>query len=124
LTSFDRRGTQGLDKTTVGDYLGERDPFNLRVMHAFVDSMDFTSLELDDAIRLFLSDFRSGWGEISVLAALRLWHGCDWHGRQRVAGDTPTSCVSHSDMQVQHNRLLRNHNDLMLCALHMCPSVW
>jgi hypothetical protein len=50
LTSFDRRGTQGLDKTTVGDYLGERDPFNLR-----------------DAIRLFLSDFRSGWGESSVL---------------------------------------------------------
>ena len=38
-------------KTLIGDYLGERDDFNLRVMHSYVDAMDFESLEFDMAIR-------------------------------------------------------------------------
>lgn len=50
--------TKGLDKSMIGDYLGERDDFNLKVMHAYVDALDFTSLEFDAAIRRFLSGFR------------------------------------------------------------------
>lgn len=46
--------TEGLDKTLIGDYLGEREDFNLKVMHAFVDALDFTDLEFDTAIRNFL----------------------------------------------------------------------
>lgn len=46
--------TEGLDKTLIGDYLGEREDFNLKVMHAYVDSLDFTELEFDSAIRKFL----------------------------------------------------------------------
>lgn len=46
--------TEGLDKTLIGDYLGEREDFNLRVMHAFVDALDFSGLEFDTAIRTFL----------------------------------------------------------------------
>ena len=52
------RTTAGLDKTVVGDYLGERDDPMLAVMHAYVDALDFTSLTLDDAIRKFLEGFR------------------------------------------------------------------
>ena len=52
------RTTPGLDKTVVGDYLGERDDPMLQVMHAYVDALDFTSLTLDDAIRKFLEGFR------------------------------------------------------------------
>jgi len=52
------RTTPGLDKTVVGDYLGERDEPMLAVMHAYVDALDFTSLTLDDAIRKFLEGFR------------------------------------------------------------------
>jgi len=46
--------TEGLDKTLIGDYLGEREDFNLKVMHAFVDALDFSNLEFDTAIRTFL----------------------------------------------------------------------
>lgn len=52
------RNTPGLDKTIIGDYLGERDEPMLKVMHAYVDAMDFASLTLDDAIRKFLEGFR------------------------------------------------------------------
>ncbi|KAG2453172.1 hypothetical protein HYH02_002496 [Chlamydomonas schloesseri] len=50
--------TEGLDKITIGDYLGEREENSLKVMHAYVDAMDFTSLEFDTAIRIFLQGFR------------------------------------------------------------------
>ena len=52
------RDTPDLDKTTVGDYLGERDEVCLTVMHAYVDAMDFEGLKLDEAIRNFLAGFR------------------------------------------------------------------
>jgi brefeldin A-inhibited guanine nucleotide-exchange protein len=64
-----------LDKTEMGEALG-RDPessfvkekdvdpelggqgFWVRVLHHYVDAMDFMDMEFDDAIRLFLSGFR------------------------------------------------------------------
>lgn len=52
------RDTPDLDKTTVGDYLGERDEVCLTVMHAYVDAMDFEGMKLDEAIRNFLAGFR------------------------------------------------------------------
>jgi len=52
------RKTSGLNKTMIGDYLGEREDLNLKVMHAYVDAMDFAGNEFDDAIRSFLADFR------------------------------------------------------------------
>mmetsp|Transcript_25861 Transcript_25861/g.43279 ORF Transcript_25861/g.43279 Transcript_25861/m.43279 type:complete len:1714 (+) Transcript_25861:76-5217(+) len=52
------RTTEGLDKTKIGEYLGEGDQFNIHVLYAFVDSMDFKTYGFDDAIRLFLSGFR------------------------------------------------------------------
>lgn len=50
--------TEGLDKTLIGDYLGEREDVNLKVMHAYVDAMDFLDMEFDQAIRHFLLGFR------------------------------------------------------------------
>lgn len=38
-------------KTLIGDYLGERDDFNLKVMHSYVDALDFTEMDFDEAIR-------------------------------------------------------------------------
>ena len=43
--------TAGLDKTMIGEYLGEREDQSLKVMHAYVDAMDFNNLEFDEAIR-------------------------------------------------------------------------
>eukprot|EP00268_Persea_americana_P056052 TRINITY_DN6568_c0_g1_i4.p1 TRINITY_DN6568_c0_g1~~TRINITY_DN6568_c0_g1_i4.p1 ORF type:complete len:872 (-),score=153.33 TRINITY_DN6568_c0_g1_i4:307-2922(-) len=48
----------GLNKTMIGDYLGEREGVSLKVMHAYVDSFDFQGMEFDEAIRAFLQGFR------------------------------------------------------------------
>lgn len=47
-----------LDKAQIGEYLGEGDPRNIEIMHAFVDSMDFTKRKFVDALREFLQSFR------------------------------------------------------------------
>nr|XP_032822840.1 cytohesin-3-like isoform X1 [Petromyzon marinus] len=49
---------EGLNKTAIGDYLGERDEFNLKVLQAFVDLHEFTNLNLVQALRQFLWSFR------------------------------------------------------------------
>ena len=43
--------TAGLNKTMIGEYLGERDDLCIKVMHAYVDALDFASKEFDVAIR-------------------------------------------------------------------------
>ncbi|XP_047156546.1 brefeldin A-inhibited guanine nucleotide-exchange protein 2-like isoform X2 [Vigna umbellata] len=52
------KDASGLNKTLIGDYLGEREELSLKVMHAYVDSFDFQGLEFDEAIRAFLQGFR------------------------------------------------------------------
>ena len=47
-----------LDKTALGEFLGEGDDENVKIMHAFVDSMDFTRTRFVDALRHFLQSFR------------------------------------------------------------------
>lgn len=42
---------EGLNKTAIGDYLGERSDFNERVLKAFVELHDFTDLILVQALR-------------------------------------------------------------------------
>lgn len=42
---------EGLNKTAIGDYLGERNEFNEKVLKAFVDLHDFTDLILVQALR-------------------------------------------------------------------------
>ncbi|KAI0110654.1 Sec7-domain-containing protein [Hypoxylon sp. NC0597] len=47
-----------LDKAQIGEYLGEGDAKNIEIMHAFVDTMDFTKRRFVDALRQFLQSFR------------------------------------------------------------------
>ncbi|XP_025783345.1 cytohesin-1 [Puma concolor] len=57
LAQFLYKG-EGLNKTAIGDYLGERDEFNIQVLHAFVELHEFTDLNLVQALRQFLWSFR------------------------------------------------------------------
>ncbi|KAJ3265244.1 guanine nucleotide exchange protein for ADP-robosylation factor [Chytriomyces hyalinus] len=50
--------TEGLNKTMIGEFLGEGDEENIAIMHAFVDEMDFTHLPFVSALRNFLQSFR------------------------------------------------------------------
>ncbi|KAJ2826062.1 guanine nucleotide exchange protein for ADP-robosylation factor, partial [Coemansia sp. 'formosensis'] len=49
---------QGIDKLQLGEYLGDGDAYNVAVMHAFVDQMEFREMEFVDALRHFLQSFR------------------------------------------------------------------
>lgn len=42
----------------IGDYLGQHEEFPLAVMHAYVESMKFSGMKFDSAIREFLKGFR------------------------------------------------------------------
>ncbi|KAJ6835805.1 brefeldin A-inhibited guanine nucleotide-exchange protein 1-like [Iris pallida] len=52
------KNTTGLNETMIGDYLGEREEFPLKVMHAYVDSLDFEGMDFGESIRFFLRGFR------------------------------------------------------------------
>lgn len=52
------KSNDGLDKTVIGDYMGEDKPFNKKVLYALVESHDFKEQDLDDALRRFLATFR------------------------------------------------------------------
>ncbi|CAL0317405.1 unnamed protein product [Lupinus luteus] len=52
------KNTARLDETKIGDYLGEREEFSLKVMHAYVDSFNFKAIDFGEAIRFFLRGFR------------------------------------------------------------------
>ncbi|KAH7322932.1 Sec7 domain-containing protein [Stachybotrys elegans] len=47
-----------LDKAQIGEFLGEGEPKNIEIMHAFVDCMEFTKKRFVDALRQFLQSFR------------------------------------------------------------------
>ncbi|KAG8446647.1 hypothetical protein GDO86_014192 [Hymenochirus boettgeri] len=49
---------EGLNKTAIGDYLGERDDLNIHVLHIFVELHEFMDLNLVQALRQFLWSFR------------------------------------------------------------------
>ena len=58
VASFLRNNTAGLNEIMIGDYLGEREEFSLKVMHAYVDSFNFKGMDFGEAIRFFLRGFR------------------------------------------------------------------
>lgn len=58
IATFLIRNDSLLNKTLIGDYLGEGDELSINVMHAYVDSFNFQDIEFDEAIRLFLQGFR------------------------------------------------------------------
>ncbi|KAH9518440.1 Brefeldin A-inhibited guanine nucleotide-exchange protein 1 [Bulinus truncatus] len=47
-----------LNKTAVGDFLGENEKLHKEVMYAYIDQMDFTSMDIVSAMRKFLEGFR------------------------------------------------------------------
>ncbi|KAL2086886.1 hypothetical protein ACEWY4_017945 [Coilia grayii] len=48
----------GLNKTAIGDYLGEREDIHLQILKAFVELHEFSDLNLVQALRQFLWSFR------------------------------------------------------------------
>ncbi|MBN3323450.1 CYH1 protein, partial [Atractosteus spatula] len=49
---------EGLNKTAIGDFLGEREEMHLKILQAFVELHEFADLNLVQALRQFLWSFR------------------------------------------------------------------
>ncbi|KAK2152734.1 hypothetical protein LSH36_320g02115 [Paralvinella palmiformis] len=49
---------EGLNKRAIGDYLGERNDFNIKVLKAFVNLHEFSDMLIVQALRQFLWSFR------------------------------------------------------------------
>ncbi|RLN00956.1 hypothetical protein C2845_PM06G09710 [Panicum miliaceum] len=52
------RYSPGLDKNKIGEFLGDPDEFNLKVLKEFTETFDFTGAILDTALRTYLETFR------------------------------------------------------------------
>jgi brefeldin A-inhibited guanine nucleotide-exchange protein len=50
--------TEGLNKSMIGEFLGEGEEENIAIMHAFVERFDFVCHGFVDALRSFLQSFR------------------------------------------------------------------
>jgi brefeldin A-inhibited guanine nucleotide-exchange protein len=51
-------GGIGLDKSALGEFLGDHGEFNVKVMHAFIDGMTFEGVAFVEALRDLLASFR------------------------------------------------------------------
>ncbi|CAL5397059.1 unnamed protein product [Camellia sinensis] len=52
------RYTPRIDKTMIGDYLGDPDEFHIQVLKEFTNTFEFSGMILDTALRTFLETFR------------------------------------------------------------------
>ena len=50
--------TEGLNKEMIGKYLGSHKEKNIKVLKAYCNTLDFSNLEFDHALRLLLSRFK------------------------------------------------------------------
>ena len=50
--------SSGLDKTAIGEYMGDEAAFHKQVMYAYVEQMEFAGMAFDEGIRHFVAGFR------------------------------------------------------------------
>jgi brefeldin A-inhibited guanine nucleotide-exchange protein len=87
------QSTEGLNKTMIGEYLGEADEENVAIMHAFVDEMEFTDMQFVDALRHFLQAFRLP-GEAQKIDRFMLKFGERYvHGNPTVFANAETAYI-------------------------------
>jgi len=64
-----KNNEKGLSKTAIGNYLGENNEFNIEVLKQFVEHHNFANEKLDDALRIFLWNFRLP-GEAQIISRI------------------------------------------------------
>lgn len=58
VANFLLNNSGNVNKEVLGEYLGEGDEYNIKVMHAFTDLFDFKNMKFVDAMRMYLQSFR------------------------------------------------------------------
>jgi brefeldin A-inhibited guanine nucleotide-exchange protein len=52
------KGTSSLDKTKIGEYLGEDIDLNKKVLYQYIDSFNFDGVPYVESLKRMLSGFR------------------------------------------------------------------
>ncbi|CAN1805162.1 Brefeldin A-inhibited guanine nucleotide-exchange protein 1 [Linum perenne] len=109
------KNTSGLNETVIGDYLGERDEFCLKVMHAYVDSFKFKAMGFGESIRYFLRGFRLP-GEAQKIDRIMEKFAeryCKWGEMQDMGHKNPTRELQMSKADfIRNNRGIDDGKDL------------
>ncbi len=81
------KNTPGLEKAKIGEYFGENDDLSKRVMHGYIDSLNFKKMQFVPAMRYLVAEFRLP-GESQKVDRILMKFG------QKYYQDNPTKFVS------------------------------
>ncbi|OQR80222.1 cytohesin-2-like [Tropilaelaps mercedesae] len=98
---------EGLSKKSIGDYLGEKEPFNESVLHAFIGLHEFHNLILVQALRRFLFSFRLP-GESQKIDRMMQEFANHYCQQNPGAFTTPDQCYILSFAIIMLNTMLHN----------------
>lgn len=100
---------EGLNKSQIGNYLGEYREFNMQVLHDFINLQDFTNLGILVALRQFLWTFHPP-GEAQKIERMLEGFSLRYCQLNPAAFASPTGCFTLAFCIVILNTLLHNEN--------------
>lgn len=98
-----------LDKTAIGDFLGENEKLNKEIMYAYVDQIDFYGMEIVPALRLFLEGFRLP-GEAQKIDRLMEKFAARYHELNKKFATSSSTPSDETDNDDKQNRLSNKSN--------------
>jgi len=105
------RETTFLDKTMIGDYLGDKKDFNMQVLDCYVRSIDFTNMKFDEALRKFLGfGFRLP-GEAQKIDRIMEKFACNYLDQNPKTFDSPAVAYVLAFSLIMLNTDLHNPNN-------------
>lgn len=120
------KNTSGLSETVIGDYLGEREDFSLKVMHAYVDGFEFETMDFGEAIRFFLRGFRLP-GEAQKIDRIMEKFAeryCKCNPNSFTSADT-AYVLAYSVIMLNtdaHNTMVKDKVSLLICQCAIVPT--
>jgi brefeldin A-inhibited guanine nucleotide-exchange protein len=102
-------GKVSLDKGQIGDYMGDGDQYNVDILHAYTELLDFTGYEIDDGIRYFLKEFRLP-GEAQKVDRMMEKFAQVYHDQNPGIFDSPETAFVLSFSIIMLNTDLHNPN--------------
>ncbi|KAK3256646.1 hypothetical protein CYMTET_34225, partial [Cymbomonas tetramitiformis] len=80
----------GLDKTIVGEYLGDAKDFKIEVLDEYTKSFDFVDMTIDGSLRMFLDGFRLP-GEAQKISRILEYFSACYYQHNGQKGENPSN---------------------------------
>jgi len=110
-----------LDKTMIGDYLGDKKDFNLQVLDCYVKMMNFVGMQFDVALRKFMGEgFRLPGEAQKIDRIMEKFAYHYWHSNT----ETFATAGLHLPPQLLLISIHYNMYFVFLGFLQMSPTCW